>query len=106
MITQCFANGTVNLQYGTTKLGIIYIALININRILKLKILVREIFLMMSAYNCQLYNFILNIKAWNNVYNWMSTEALTVMSYWPCIEVFMIKYFIHNSCTFKEKGRA
>ena len=60
----------------------------------------------MSAYNRQLYAFVFNIKAWNKVYNRMSTEALNVMSYWPCSEFFMTKYFLHNGCTFEEKGRA
>ena len=60
--------------------------------------------MMMSAYNCQLYTFVLNIKAWNKVYNRMITDALTIISYWPCSEVFMTTYFGHNGCTFNRKG--
>ena len=56
--------------------------------ILKFKILIKKIRLMISAYDCQLYTFSLSINAWNTVYNWMSTEVLTVISYWPCREVF------------------
>ena len=75
VITKCFTNVMVNLQYGPTKLGVIYVALSHINWILKLKILIRKICLMMSAYNRQLYIFILNIRARNKIYNQMSTEA-------------------------------
>ena len=45
------------------KLGIIYVGLSHINMILKLEKIVRKICLMMSAYDCQLYTFVLIIKA-------------------------------------------
>ena len=85
------------------KLGIIYVRLSHINWILKLKILTRKIFRMMSVYNRKLYTLLLNIKARNKVYNRMSTEALTVILYWPCSEVFMTNHFLHNDCTFNRK---
>ena len=75
VITQCFNNFTVNLQCGPTELGIIYVALSHINWILKLKVLIRKKYLRMSSYNCQLYIFVLNIKACNKMYKRMRTEA-------------------------------
>ena len=60
---------------------------------------------MMPAYDRQLYNFVLNIKSGKKVYNRMIMEALTVKSYWPCCEIFMTKYFLHNGYTFNIKGR-
>ena len=62
--------------------------------ILNLKILIRKICLIMSAYNRQLNTLVLNIKALNKVYNRDSTEALTIMLYWPCHKVF------HNDSIF------
>ena len=86
-MTQCFTNGTVNLQYGLTKLRY------NIRRINPYKSDAK-----VEDYNsinmsddvsiCRhLYNFIINIKFWKKVYNRMRTYALTVMPYWPCHEV-------------------
>ena len=59
VITQCFTNGTVNLQYDPIRIGIIYVESSHINMILMLKILSRKICIMKSTYDCQLYDFVL-----------------------------------------------
>ena len=75
VIIQCFTNGTVMFQYGPTKIRH------NIHHIkpyksdTKVEYFISKICLMTSAYKRQLYIFVLNIKAWNKIYNWMSTEA-------------------------------
>ena len=87
VITQCLP--IARYCYGMTrqKLGIIYIKLSHINRILKLKVMIRKICLIMSAYNPQLYILVFKNKYCNKVYNRMRTDALNVMSYRPCNEV-------------------
>ena len=62
VITQCLTNFTVDLQCGPTELGITFVVIIHINWILKLNILMQLICLMMSAYDRQIYTFVLNIK--------------------------------------------
>ena len=75
MITQCFTNGTVNLQYGPKQIRH------NISFIKPYKLDTKDedynlkMCLMMSAYNCQLYIFVLNIKSCKKICNQMSTEA-------------------------------
>ena len=96
VVTQCFTNGTVNLQCGLKKLGIIYVGLSHINLILKLKIGIRKICLTMSAYDHQLYTIVLTIKAWKKQYNQTIIETLTVKSSWPCREVFITTSFLYN----------
>ena len=78
VITQCSTNGRVNLQCVPTKIGITYEKLSHTNMILKLKILIRKIYLMMSAYDCQLYTFVLTNKALKKVYNWMRMKTLAL----------------------------
>ena len=41
VITRCFTNAMVNLQHGPKKKGIIYVGLSHVNRVLKLKILIK-----------------------------------------------------------------
>ena len=64
VISQCFTNGTVNLYYGPKKNRY------NICRIKPYKYDTKvedynsKICLVMSAYDCQLYTFVLTIKTW------------------------------------------
>ena len=58
LITQCLTNGSV-VQH---KVGIMYVGLSHKKLILKLKILVQKICVTMSAYDHQLYTFVLTIK--------------------------------------------
>ena len=51
------------------KLGIMYIALSHINRILKANILIQKIHLTVSTYNHQLYTFVYILKIGYKVYN-------------------------------------
>ena len=48
---------------------------------------------MMSEYYCQLYNFLLNIKAWNKLYIRMIMEALTVCHTGRAVNIFMTTSF-------------
>ena len=67
MIPQFFTNSTVNLQCGMKKITY------NIRRIkpyksdTKVGDISSKIYLMMSAYDCQLYNFVLPIKDWKQI---------------------------------------
>ena len=45
------------------------------------------------------------IKAWNKVYDRMHMAKFYVNSYRPCKWSFYDKVFLHNGCTFEEKGR-
>ena len=42
LITQCFTNGTVNLQYGAAHINHHIVSLSHISRMLKLKILIQK----------------------------------------------------------------
>ena len=59
VITRCWTNGTVSIQYDPIKLGIIYIRLKHINLIQKLKISTPKTCVTISTYNHQLYTFVL-----------------------------------------------
>ena len=58
VITQCWNNGTVTLQYGTTNIRYNIRRLSHTNLIQTLKILTPKICMTMSTYDCQLYTFI------------------------------------------------
>ena len=55
VITPCFTNGTVMLQYGLKKIGHNVYRIEAYKSVTKVEYFISKIFLMMSAYNCQLY---------------------------------------------------
>ena len=83
-----FTNGTVSLLCGLTEIRY------NIRRIKPYKYDTKaedpnsKICLMMSAYDLQLYTFVLTIKAWKKVYNWIITDTLTLSHLGRAREVF------------------
>ena len=105
VITQCFTNVTVNLQYGATKIRY------NIRRIkpyrsdTKVEDLNSKICLMESTYNHQLYISVYKLQLGYKVYNRICTGTLRVdsnLSYLTRREVFMTTSFLHSGPIFLE----
>ena len=88
LITRCFTNGTVNLQYGPTKIRY------NIRRIKPYKydtnvedINPENMYDEVNILSPVIY-FRIILKLGNKVYNWIRTETLTLNHLGHALEVF------------------
>ena len=97
LITKCFTNGTVMLQYGTVQMTY------NIRCIKPYKSDTKFEYFnpknIDDTVNVQrdIHILLYEAKAWNKVYDQIHTGTLTLIHIIRVSEVFMEKYFLHNS---------